>query len=64
MPYRGDRELHVEVAGGGAKRARLILWTKAVLYPDIKGQGLQPDARNPSVPVSSFRFEPYSPGGQ
>ena len=51
--------------GGGTETFRINLWTKAVLYPDIKGTGdYNLNALNPSVPVSSFRFEPYSPGGQ
>ena len=51
--------------GGGTETFQINLWTKAVLYPDIKGTGdYNLNALNPSVPVSSFRFEPYSPGGQ
>ena len=51
--------------GGSTETFQITLSAKAILYPDIKGTGdYNLSAMNPSVPVSSFRFEPYAPGGQ
>lgn len=59
MDYTGARP------GGAKETLKMNVWTKAVLYADLKGTGdYDGSALDPSVPVSSFRFEPYAPGGQ
>ena len=66
IPCRIDVTMSYTAKGvNSTETLHINAWTKAVLFPDVKGTGdYWMNALNPSVPVSSFRIEPYAPGGQ